>query len=102
MPEIPGGAKTPQDHAARAEATGRPDEVTFEHEGVSLTIKRSDITLRVMLLIEQEKAMQALLKMLGDDQFDLIADWPIDRANTLFEKILAEAGTPNSSASSGS
>lgn len=102
MPDIPEGAKKPQDHAAKNEATGDLDEVTIEHEGITVTFKRSAITLRVMLLIEQEKVMTALQKMLGEDQFDLIADLPIASAESLFQKVLSEAGTPNSSASSGS
>ena len=93
---VPANAKKPQDRAAKAEATGENDEFTFECEGVTLTLRRSAVTLRVMRLIEDEKVMAALVAMVGEDQFELIADLPVAAAERLFTEILAEVGSPNS------
>lgn len=93
---VPQNVKKPQDHAAKAEATGEHDEFVIDFEGITLTLRRSSVTLRVMRLIEQEKVMGALVAMLGEDQFELIADLPFETAERLFTAILAEVGSPNS------
>ena len=93
---VPDNVKKPSDRAAKAEATGENDEFTFEYGGITLTLRRSSVTLRVMRLIEQEKVMAALVAMVGEDQFELIADLPVAAAERLFTEILAEVGSPNS------
>lgn len=73
MPEIPAGAKTPQDHlppAAQAEAEGTTT-LTIEWRGHQFTIPASieDASVDTLEAFENGKAVAAVRGILGPEQF---------------------------------
>jgi hypothetical protein len=72
MPEIPEGAKQPQDYkAAQAEAVDPDALILFTHEGVEYIIDpafRDDV--EILEDIEEEREVKAVRRIIGDDQWD--------------------------------
>ena len=107
MPEIPKGAKKPQDRAAKAEA--RAKFIEFDHDGIHYVIDRDNAdNIELMEFVEDEQYFKAIRGYLGTDQWNKFKDTHRDEQGRVsadaFEPFMqavmdAVGGSGNSSGS---
>jgi len=92
MPEVPAGAKKPQDHkAAKAEAIDPDEPIEFEWRGQNYTIDpafRDDV--EILEDTEDEKYVNALRRVLGAEAWDEWKDANRDKDTGRVKATLAE------------